>query len=324
MSFQIKNISIGHGSKPILSQISGHIHLGEVTILLGKNGSGKTTLLRTLLQFIPPLEGEMFLNSIPIQSYSSKTYSQLISVVLSARPANLQMPMQDFLMQGRFPYHSFQIRLQKKEEDLIAQTVKFLRIEDLWDQPIHTLSDGNFQKVAIARAVIQDTPYILFDEPLSHLDVGNQQMILEILQRLAKEQNKGIVFSTHDWSQSVQISDQLWLIKNNQFYTGSTEDLALQEQLISYFSHEGYGFDYQWNRYQTHSNKQPQSIQIMDLQGMPEKVYWLRNALMRNGFKPVDNSTRMVEISAEGYIIVEHGQRTTVQNLEEVIKKLQK
>lgn len=324
MSLELDNLAIGYHSFPILQEINATIRPGEVTALLGKNGSGKTTLMKSILHFIPILEGKIIVEGNNSNVFSPMEYAQKLSVVLSAKSPSLRIKVLDFIQQGRYPYHRFQLKLNEEENRLVEDTISFLELEQYRDSFIDELSDGNFQKVSISRAIVQDTDYILFDEPLSHLDAANQQMILRIIQNLAKERNKGVLFSTHDWNQSLRIADQLWLIKEQAFYTGSTEDLALQEDLISYFSHPDFYYDYCFNQFRNKKDKDDmKKVQLDVSKGNSASIYWLNQALGKNGIEIEENAPIKIRIVGDQFIIEKEQSVYRTNHISEIIQKIE-
>ncbi len=192
MNLQLKNLSVGYHS-PIVKNINFEIEGGQLAVLIGKNGSGKSTLLKSLGGILPVLEGEIRIDNRLIHQ---KEIPHYISVVLTDRPVG-QLKVNEILKLGRLPYTNTLNRLEKKDKELIEKAVSELEIESLQERLFSQLSDGEKQIVMIARAIVQDTPVILLDEPTTHLDLENKARVLKLLKNLANK-GKTVIFSSHD------------------------------------------------------------------------------------------------------------------------------
>jgi iron complex transport system ATP-binding protein len=247
-AIQIRNLSIGYSAKQerknIATKLNAVIHSGELTCLLGANGVGKSTLLRTLSGFQPQLAGEISIFGKPIESYSGKKLSQTIGVVLTEKPDIRDMTARDLISLGRNPYTGFWGKLNDADETIIDEAIAYLKIEDLSDRSIHTLSDGERQKVMIAKALAQATPLIYLDEPTAFLDFPSKVEIMRFLHFLAVRSGKTIFFSTHDLELALQIADKLWLMDRQKGLTvGTPDELRQNGTLEHFFQCEGAYFD---------------------------------------------------------------------------------
>ena len=240
-TIRIRNLSIGytskHSVKVVTEGITDTIRSGELTCLLGENGSGKSTLLRTLSGFLPPLSGDITILGKPLKAYREKELATVIGVVLTEK-SNLQnMTVEELVGMGRSPYTGFWGRLSAGDRAKVGEALAMVGITPLRDRLVQTLSDGERQKVMIAKALAQETPIIFLDEPTAFLDYPSKVDILHLLYRLSHEAGKTVFLSTHDLELALQVADQLWLMaKGRGVQTGTPEDLTRDGSLEHFFN----------------------------------------------------------------------------------------
>ena len=232
----LKELSIGYAtkgnSKVVAQGLNAAIKSGELTCLLGCNGIGKSTLLRTLSAFQPALGGDIMLyNPLGSQlsaltSFSDKELSHMIGIVLTEKPDVRNMTIDDLVGMGRSPYTGFWGTLMDDDRQIVAEAINMVGIESLRGRMIHTLSDGERQKVMIAKALAQQTPVIYLDEPTAFLDYPSKVEMMQLLCRLAHEQQKTIFLSTHDVELALQLADCLWLMEPGLLSVGTPRQLA--------------------------------------------------------------------------------------------------
>ena len=247
----LKNLSIGYtqkGNEKVVAQgLNAAINSGELTCLLGCNGVGKSTLLRTLSAFQPALGGDIMLDSDgslhPLTSYTDKELSRMIGIVLTEKPDVRNMTVEDLVGMGRSPYTGFWGTLSADDKQIVADAIRMVGIEPLRGRMIHTLSDGERQKVMIAKALAQQTPIIYLDEPTAFLDYPSKVEMMQLLRRLAHEQQKTIFLSTHDVELALQLSDCLWLMESNLLSMGTPRQLADSGALSRFVEREGIVFE---------------------------------------------------------------------------------
>ena len=258
----LKNLSIGYtqkGNEKVVAQgLNAAINSGELTCLLGCNGVGKSTLLRTLSAFQPALGGDIMLDSDgslrPLTSYTDKELSRMIGIVLTEKPDVRNMTVEDLVGMGRSPYTGFWGTLSADDKQIVADAIRMVGIEPLRGRMIHTLSDGERQKVMIAKALAQQTPIIYLDEPTAFLDYPSKVEMMQLLRRLAHEQQKTIFLSTHDVELALQLSDCLWLMEcvphsdlqareSNLLSVGTPRQLADSGALSRFVEREGIVFE---------------------------------------------------------------------------------
>lgn len=206
---QTKDLTIGYGAKIIQSGINLKLDGGLLVGLVGQNGVGKSTLLRTLAGFQKSLSGEIRIKNRSLEKISSEDRSKLISVVLTERPASLNLTTLDLIQMGRYPYTNWLGNLTPEDDMAIIQAVEDCQLEHVITRRLYELSDGQLQKVLVARALAQDTDLIILDEPTSHLDLRNKVEILDLLRRIATA-GKGVLISTHEISLAAKVCDEFW------------------------------------------------------------------------------------------------------------------
>ena len=285
-TIHIEGLTIGyrgrHGVKTVAENISDSIHSGELTCLLGENGAGKSTLLRTLSGFLPPVSGAITILGKPLAAYREKELSTVIGVVLTERNNLQNMTVAELVGMGRSPYTGFWGRLSAADRRKVDEALSLVGIAPLRDRLVQTLSDGERQKVMIAKALAQETPIIFLDEPTAFLDYPSKVEILHLLHRLSREMHKTIFLSTHDLELALQIADQLWLMARGRGVTvGTPEDLALDGKLDAFFRRKGVAFEKQTGLYRI----EPEYHAEVCLEGDPVVCEMVRKALRRNGIR---------------------------------------
>ena len=247
--FQVQDLTTGYRSKQGLHVVSEHItavlQAGELTCLLGPNGAGKSTLLRTLAAFQPPLAGQILLDGAPMQNFPASELAKRIGVVLTERPDIKSMTVREMVAMGRSPYTDFWGRLKDEDLSAVNNAITLVGIQTFEQRQVDTLSDGERQKVMIAKALAQETPVILLDEPTAFLDFPSKVEMLLLLRRLAREMQKTVFLSTHDIELALQTADRLWLMgqDNNSLVIGTPSQLAADGSLPRFFSGPGITFD---------------------------------------------------------------------------------
>ena len=245
---EIRNLSIGYKTKsavkPLMENLTADLFGGELTCLLGANGVGKSTLLRTLSGFLPKFKGNIHILGKSINDYSDKELAQTIGVVLTERPNVGDLTVTELIGLGRSPYTGFFGRLNSIDETVVKNVITLIKIEELAERQVLTLSDGEWQKVMIAKTLAQETPLIYLDEPTAFLDFPSKVEIMRILLGLTRHAGKTVFLSTHDLELALQIADKLWLMdKNNGITVGTPNELRINGSIESFFSCEGVVFD---------------------------------------------------------------------------------
>lgn len=247
-TIELRNLSIGyqtkHGVRTVAQGINGTLHSGELTCLLGANGVGKSTLLRTLSAFQHKTDGEILLEGREIASYTDKELSREIGVVLTEKPDVRNMTVRELVSLGRSPYTGFWGNYSKEDLHIVDEAIELVNIGPLSRRMVHTLSDGERQKVMIAKALAQQTPVIFLDEPTAFLDYPSKVEVLQLLRRICREAAKTIFLSTHDVELALQLADTIWLMTRGEpIAIGSPRALAQQGILSRFIEQKDIVFD---------------------------------------------------------------------------------
>ena len=223
---ELQHLTVGYGGRTVLSDINQTLNAGRLVCLIGSNGVGKSTLLRTLSGFQPPLSGKVMFGERDLLSFSLSERSRTVSVVLTERVEVPYMKVADLVGMGRSPYTGFFGTLGREDRAIIEEAIEMVGIADLAERTIDTLSDGERQKAMLAKALAQQTPVILLDEPTAFLDFHAKASTLRLMLRLAHETNKAILMSTHDVEMALRLSDELWIVQDGQIQAGTTASLT--------------------------------------------------------------------------------------------------
>ncbi len=247
------NLSIGYKSKKAAVTIAENLNLnfneGKLITLIGANGIGKSTLLRTLTGIQKPISGDVFLNNRNIQSYSALDLAQNLSVVLTEKLPPSNLSVFELVALGRQPYTNWIGKLSSEDFEKIYEAIQLTEIEHLSNKRYHEISDGQLQKVLIARALAQDTPLIVLDEPTTHLDLLHKVSLFKLLKKLSKETGKCILFSTHDIDLAIQLSDEMVVMTNEQIVQDQPCNLIEKGVFNSLFQDESIVFDSQKGKF---------------------------------------------------------------------------
>ena len=249
-NIELRNLAIGYRSKgnekTVATSITATVNGGELTCLLGQNGIGKSTLLRTLSAFQPALGGEIFINGTALSSFTDKELSRHLGVVLTEKPDLRNMTARELVELGRSPYTGFWGGLTADDEQVVDDALQLVGIGTLAQRLVHTLSDGERQKVMIAKALAQQTPIIYLDEPTAFLDFPSKVEVLLLLRRICRQQQKTIFLSTHDLELALQVADRIWLMDREKgLCIGTPAELAADGALSHFVEREDIAFDRQ-------------------------------------------------------------------------------
>lgn len=235
-----KNLSIGYllprqKTKTLLSNLHLTLSKGHLTALVGVNGAGKSTLLRTLAGLQKPIQGQVFLEEKPILTYSKQALAQKISLVLTDKIDTNLITVRELVSLGRYPHTNWLGKMSKEDAEQIEKAMQITQVSDWADEKLAHLSDGQQQKVWIARALAQDTPLLLLDEPTAHLDIINRLEILLLLRKIAEEQQKAVLIASHDLTELLQVAHELWLIHQQGLETGTPQKMIAEGKIEQLF-----------------------------------------------------------------------------------------
>ncbi len=211
----LNNLSVGY-QNTIISEVNTNLYAGDFNILLGANGAGKSTLIKTITRQIEPLIGDVFLHEKSISQFSHAEIAKEISIVSTNNNFDASLTVKDVLNLGRIPYLNFFAKLKIEDNQIVDKYIKLLELEALIKMHFNQLSDGQKQKVLIARALIQDTPIIILDEPTAHLDVKNRMLIFSLLKEIATSEHKAVICATHEIDIALKYATNVWLIDKHQ------------------------------------------------------------------------------------------------------------
>lgn len=229
---ELKNTDIGYKT-PLIQGVETSLKLGEVCLLIGNNGVGKTTLIKSILNQIPLLNGNILLNQKNTKTLTSKEIAEEITVVFSKSQIPANYTLVDLISLGKYIHYPYYFDLKKSEKQAVENIIESLNLSQYRNFQLSQLSDGNLQKAFIGRALAQNSPLIILDEPTTHLDEENKIMILKVLRNLAEEHHKLILFSSHDWRLAKEFSDKIWYIKDQKLQSGISEDILISNAELS-------------------------------------------------------------------------------------------
>jgi iron complex transport system ATP-binding protein len=242
------NLSVGYQSKKATNTIASHINLelyaGELVGLIGANGIGKSTFLRTITNVQPKLDGQININHKALENYSNLELAKVLSLVLTESVTSKNLSVFELVALGRQPYTNWIGNLNSKDIEIVTKALQQTNIEDLKHKKCFELSDGQLQKVMIARALAQDTDLIILDEPTTHLDMYHKAYILKLLQTLAKDTQKTVLFSSHEIDLAIQLCDRLIVMTPNDVVTDTPCNLIEKGTFETLFPKDMITFDH--------------------------------------------------------------------------------
>ena len=237
--------SSGRGQKIYVHKgLDLQLEEGKLTCLLGLNGAGKSTLLKTLCGFIPSLGGNIILKGRPLSDYSHEELSTLTGVVLTGRTSDGGLSVRELVSMGRYPHTGFFGTLSADDIRKVDESISAVGITAMSERHLAELSDGERQKAFIAKALAQECPLIILDEPTAFLDITSRMEVMALLRDIAHKQNITVFLSTHDLDSALQLADMIWLLdKESPIHCGTPKSLASDGTLEAFFSRGSLHFD---------------------------------------------------------------------------------
>jgi iron complex transport system ATP-binding protein len=280
----IQNLAIGYHKGSETHQLGGiinaHAKPGSLISLIGPNGVGKSTLIRTICQLHPSLSGQIIINSIDSAKLSRLQMAKTISLVSTDLYRSSKLKVADLVELGRFPHGSWFSGLSSNDNNCIKISMDQVNISSLAQRDITELSDGEYQRAMIARALAQDTPIVLLDEPTAFLDLANKFSMVSLLWNLTRNNQKTILFSTHDINIAMQFADVFWVLTKDGLKAGAPEDLIIDGTLEDLYTGTSVFFDSSTLQFRNKKNKRV-PIQVI---GTGKEFQFTLMALDRLGF----------------------------------------
>ncbi len=298
----VEDLTIGYPVKkgysaPVAQHMSFTLWPGEIVCLVGPNGAGKTTLLKTLAGILKPLSGILQIKQHNIKTLSYVQRSALMSFVMAGRPDVQGLTAFELVSLGRYPYTNWRGELEQSDHDIIRASLEQMQAWHLSRRLFSELSDGESQRVLIARALAQTTPILLLDEPTAFLDLPRKVELLSLLRNYAWYEKKGIILSLHDIDLALRFADRLWLLSPEGIsFSGVPEDLVLAGAISSVFSTENIHFDIGTGEWKLNGNGKGSSGRFVAVTGTSNELFWTCRALKRKEYTLVPPEKAKVSI----------------------------
>lgn len=242
-TINILNLQIGYDNNVVLKDINLSTNTNQLIAIIGLNGKGKTTLIKTLANILEPISGSFSFSSKDMFNLKEKELSRTLSLVTTKQTTIDNISVEDYIAFGRYPYTNWLGIESKTKEDKVSNAIAFCGIDELKSRNYNELSDGEMQRVSIARAISQDTELIILDEPTTHLDLINKVEVLKLLQKLVDEYNKTIILSTHMIDYALQTANEIWLVDNNTVHSYKPIELVENQKFKELFCNNNIKFD---------------------------------------------------------------------------------
>lgn len=282
----LQNLEIGYiNGKPARKVVSSHLNLDlyqeEFVCLVGPNGAGKSTLLKTLTGLLPLLGGDILLGGKSLVQYSRKELANEISVVLTSPIDVGAMTVDELVAMGRFPFTGLFDRMTEKDRGVVRQSLEMVGLEGFEERMVHKLSDGERQKVMIARALAQEPRVLVLDEPTAYLDLPGRVSVMNLLHELTRHHGKTVLTSTHDLDLAMRSADRLWLMSpGGEIIDGAPEDLVLSGDFQRVFARDRIRFDMMNGHFSVVGSNEGKVC----LNGEGQERVWTERALQRVGY----------------------------------------
>jgi iron complex transport system ATP-binding protein len=298
-------LSIGYQAKKTKTVVQTELNLelrnGELVCLIGPNGCGKSTLMRTLAGLQKSLNGKTYIDNRNIAEISNHEKALQIALVLTDKVEIENATVLDIVAFGRHPYSSWWGNSSDEDDVFVREAIEMVHLENKKNNLMNELSDGERQRVMIAKALAQDTSIIILDEPTAHLDLPNRVEIMLLLHKLAHRTGKAILLSTHELDLALQAADRIWLMssENKGIECGVPEDLVFNGSFNHVFESKSYFFNEANGNF---SMNYPMSKEI-SVSGDKTRMYWTLRALARAGYRVVENAKTMILVTETGWQI---------------------
>ncbi|MBP8958992.1 MAG: ABC transporter ATP-binding protein [Bacteroidales bacterium] len=295
--FKIESLLIGYGGKifnPLLPSITASANERELIAIIGQNGTGKSTLLKTIAGLLKPLGGTIYVEDKNIEQFKLNELAHVIGYVSTEQIRVENMKVIELVGMGRYPYTSWTGNMTAEDHEKISVAVEQTGLINIARRFINELSDGERQRAMIGRVVAQDTHLILLDEPTAFLDINHKYEIIHLLRKLADENNKSILFSTHDIQAAMNECDRIWMLSQETFCDGAPEDLVLRGDIEKLFSNPHVFFDKKNARVSFRKD----FIGEVYISGKGDGKLLTEKAVQRVGFRSTSNNS-VIKIEVE-------------------------
>jgi len=307
--FELSQAAFAVAGRALLQPLDLTLAPHRVTGLIGHNGSGKSTLLKLLARQQAPSTGTVRFEGRPLRDWADRAFARRVAYLPQQTPPASGLLVRELVALGRYPWSGWLGTLNESDREIVRRSIEAAGIEALLERKVHTLSDGENQKVMLARALAQDTPILMLDEPTAHLDLPSRIRLMRLLHQLAREMNKGILLSTHELDLALQVADEVWLLQSAaaphvgatlqpaaalhvgatlqpgaSLHKGAPEDLVLDGTFEAAFEREDVSFDRATGVFRIH----PPGNRAIRLAGSGMAAFWTRRALSREGFNVVE------------------------------------
>lgn len=243
MSILLDHVTLAYGSRTLLADVSASFTQGTLTALIGRNGTGKSTLLRAIAGLGPIASGEIRLCGHTLAELTPRQQAETIAFVTTDKVRIANLSCEDVVSLGRAPYTNWIGRMQEEDRAVVERSLRLVGMSDFARKTMDRMSDGECQRVMIARALAQDTPVILLDEPTAFLDLPNRYELATLLRRLSRDEGKCILFSTHDLDVALSLCDTVALIDTPALHSLPADEMVASGYLERLFSGESARFD---------------------------------------------------------------------------------
>lgn len=260
MYFETHDLSVGYSGRPLIEKINLSIEKGRILTLIGPNGSGKSTILKTITKHLEKIAGVVTIENDNISKWSNKELAKRLSVMLTERIDPELMTCEQVVAMGRYPYTNHFASLTPGDRQVVEESLHMVRAEELAERPFTDISDGQRQRIMLARAICQQPEIIVLDEPTSYLDIRHKIELLDILRKMAREKNVAVVMSLHEIDLAAKISDQIICVKGDRIRLfGTPEQVFTGERVKELYELESGSFNTLFG-----------SVELMAPEGEPE------------------------------------------------------
>ncbi len=290
---ELRNLAIGYQKgEALLKDIKLSVHPGEMVALIGRNGTGKSTLLKSMLGLIPLIQGACYLDGALLDTYDLRDRARKVSFVSSHLSQLPSISVRELVSLGRMPFTGFMGRLTNHDQEFIDKSLKAVGLSSFADRKLDHLSDGERQRTMIARALAQDTPLMVLDEPTAFLDIPNKNELIQLLGGF-RDGGKSVIYSTHDLDTAMHYADKIWVIHQGDILEGAPEDLGISGLFDTLFKESGIRYDLASRRFK-YDTLPKGSIRLEGERGV--QYEWTRNAMERLGYEVDDSGTNIIKL----------------------------